>query len=227
MHTRPPSLDTIALVTHTHWDREWYRTAEEFRLGLVRLVDEVLDGAAGGHFLLDGQAIVLLDYLDSRPDRAGDLAQAMAAGRLDAGPWFVLGDNVIPSGEALVRNLLAGREVLARFGGTAPRVLYCPDAFGHPAALPQIAAGFGFPLCIVWRGFGGAPWPAGDTQRWLGADGSSVLMYHLPPDGYEVGSNLPATPDEARRRWDHLRAVLAPRATLGIGLLPNGADHHA
>lgn len=227
MHTRPPSLDTIALVTHTHWDREWYRTAEEFRLGLVRLVDDVLDGAAGGHFLLDGQAIVLLDYLDSRPDRAGDLAQAVAAGRLDAGPWFVLGDNLIPSGEALVRNLLAGREVLARFGGTAPRVLYCPDAFGHPAALPQIAAGFGFPLCIVWRGFGGAPWPAGDTLRWLGADGSSVLMYHLPPDGYEVGANLPATPDEARRRWERLRAVLAPRATLGIGLLPNGADHHA
>ncbi len=227
MHTGSPSLDTIALVTHTHWDREWYRTAEEFRLGLVRLVDEVLDGAAGGHFLLDGQGIVLLDYLDSRPDRADDLAQAIAAGRLDAGPWFVLGDNLIPSGEALVRNLLAGREVLARFGGTAPRVLYCPDAFGHPAVLPQIAAGFAFPLCIIWRGFGGAPWPAGDTLRWRGADGSSVLTYHLPPDGYEVGSNLPAAPDEARRRWEQLRAVLAPRATLGIGLLPNGADHHA
>lgn len=227
MSTRPSSLDTIALVTHTHWDREWYRTVEEFRLGLVRLVDEVLDGEAGGHFLLDGQAIVLLDYLDSRPDRTADLAQAIAGGRLDAGPWFVLGDNLIPSGEALVRNLLAGREVLARLGGTAPRVLYCPDAFGHPAALPQIAAGFGLPLCIIWRGFGSAPWPGGDTLRWHGADGNSVLTYHLPPDGYEVGSNLPAAPDDARRRWEQLRAVLAPRATLGIGLVPNGADHHA
>lgn len=227
MHMRPPPPDTISLVTHTHWDREWYRTAEEFRLGLVRLVDEVLDGDAGGHFLLDGQAIVLLDYLDTRPDRAGDLAQALNAGRLDAGPWFVLGDNLLPSGEALVRNLLAGREVLARFDARAPRVLYCPDAFGHPAALPQLAAGFGFPLCIIWRGFGGAPWPAGDTVRWLGADGTSVLTYHLAPDGYEVGSNLPAASDAARARWEQLRAILAPRATLGIALLPNGADHHA
>jgi len=77
------SLDTVFVVTHTHWDREWYRTAEEFRPGLLDLVDEVLDGAAGGHFLLDGQVILLLDYLDSRPERAGDLAQALATGRID------------------------------------------------------------------------------------------------------------------------------------------------
>ncbi|MBP9105303.1 MAG: hypothetical protein KBF56_00920, partial [Gemmatimonadaceae bacterium] len=186
------SLDTVFVVTHTHWDREWYRTAEEFRPGLLDLVDEVLDGAAGGHFLLDGQVILLLDYLDSRPERAGDLAQALATGRIDAGPWFVLGDNLIPSGEALVRNLLVGRDVLARLGGEAPRVLYCPDAFGHPHAMPRLAAGFALPLAVLWRGYGGAPWPAGDVARWRDDDGSSVLLHHLPPDGYEVGSSLPS-----------------------------------
>ena len=221
------SLDTVFVVTHTHWDREWYRTAEEFRPGLLDLVDEVLDGAAGGHFLLDGQVILLLDYLDSRPERAGDLAQALAAGRIDAGPWFVLGDNLIPSGEALVRNLLVGRDVLARLGGEAPRVLYCPDAFGHPHAMPRLAAGFALPLAVLWRGYGGAPWPAGDVARWRDDDGSSVLLHHLPPDGYEVGSSLPSDAHEAEARWARLRSVLAPRSTLGVVLLPNGADHHA
>lgn len=218
---------TLHVVTHTHWDREWYRTASEFRLGLVALVDEVLDGGAGERFLLDGQAIVLRDYLSVRPDRSGDLVRALAAGQVEAGPWYVLGDNLIPGGESLVRNLLAGREEVTRLGGRTPAVLYCPDAFGHPAALPVLAAGFGIPVCIVWRGYGGAPWPPGDSARWRGDDGSEVLLHHLAPDGYELGANLPHAPDAVRATWTRLRAVLSPRATLGIALLPNGADHHA
>lgn len=217
----------VHVVTHTHWDREWYRTAEEFRLALVDLVDEVLDGGAGAHFLLDGQAIVLLDYLAVRPERAAEVRDALQSGRVEAGPWFVLGDNLVPGGEALVRNLLTGRAELARLGGIPPHVLYCPDAFGHPAALPRLAAGFAAPLCIVWRGYGGAPWPPGDTVRWRDADGSEVLLHHIAPDGYELGANLPSAPDAAATTWQRLRAVLAPRATTGLILLPNGADHHA
>lgn len=218
---------TVHVVSHTHWDREWYRSAEEFRLALVDLVDELLDEKAPRHFLLDGQAIVLMDYLATRPERAEALGAALRAGRLEAGPWFVLGDNLIPSGEALVRNLLQGRAVLARLGARAPQALYCPDAFGHPAALPRLAAGFGAPLCVAWRGYGGAPWPPGDVARWSAADGSEVLLYHLAPDGYELGSTLPHEPAAARARWERLHAVLAPRAVLGVALLPNGADHHA
>ena len=222
---RPPL--TLHVVTHTHWDREWYRTAEEFRLFLVDLVDEVLAGAAGAHFLLDGQTILLLDYLAVRPERRDALAAALRDGRLEAGPWFVLGDNLIPGGEALVRNLLAGRDVLSELGATAPAVLYCPDAFGHPAALPQLAAGFALPVAVVWRGYGGPPWPPGDTARWVANDASAVLLHHLAPDGYELGANLPVDVAAAVPRWERLRGVLAPRSTLGVALLPNGADHHA
>ena len=227
MTDRGHSTLSLHVVTHTHWDREWYRTAGEFRLGLVDLVDEVLDGAAGEHFLLDGQAIVLRDYLSVRPEREGALAAALRDGAVEAGPWYVLADNLIPGGEALVRNLLVGRAELARLGAAPPGVLYCPDAFGHPAVLPALAAGFGIPLCIVWRGYGGPPWPPGDSARWRATDGGEVLLYHLPPDGYELGSNLPAEPGAARATWERLRGILMPRATLGVALLPNGADHHA
>src|SRR4051812_31171198 len=157
------------IVAHTHWDREWYHPAERFRQRLIVLIDELIDDppSADESFLLDGQTVVLDDYLDVRPDRRDELRSLLRSGRLEAGPWFVLADELIPSGEALVRNLLAGRRALARFGTPAPPVLYCPDSFGHPAVLPSIAAGFGLSLIVLWRGYGGgdARWPDGDTVR--------------------------------------------------------------
>src|SRR6476660_2253798 len=124
------------IVTHTHWDREWYHPLERFRQRLVELIDELLNWPPddGESFLLDGQAIVIEDYLTIRQERADTLAQLLGEGRLEAGPWYVLADELIPSGEALVRNLLAGRRSLRRLGATPPPVLYCPDSFGHPAA---------------------------------------------------------------------------------------------
>ena len=143
--TRPGA--TILVVSHTHWDREWYKTAEQLRVGLVQLVDEVLD--TQGPFVLDGQACVLDDYLAWRPERAADLRARLQRGDVEAGPWYVLADNLIPSGEALIRNLLVGRATLEALGAAALDVLYCPDSFGHPASGPTLAAGFALPLAIV------------------------------------------------------------------------------
>ncbi|HWH53671.1 MAG TPA: glycosyl hydrolase-related protein [Gemmatimonadaceae bacterium] len=224
----PPPLD-VHVVMHTHWDREWYQPFARFQQRLVALIDELIDDPPGSNesFLLDGQAIVVRDYLDVRPDRADALAALLRDGRLEAGPWYVLADELIPSGEAMVRNLFAGRRELERLGARAPEVLYCPDSFGHPAALPSIAAGFGFPVIIAWRGYGGSRWPNGDTVRWVAPGGESAILFHLPRDGYELGSNLPVDRSTAVARWAAMRSELAPRATTGVTLLPNGADHHA
>jgi hypothetical protein len=105
--------------------------------------------------------------------------------------------------------------------------MYCPDTFGHPAALPAIAAGFGYDVAVVWRGFGGASFPATDTAWWVAAGGETVLLYHLPPDGYEYGSALPVTALAADDRWRAIRAVLSARNRTGHALLTVGADHHA
>jgi mannosylglycerate hydrolase len=219
----------IHLVTHTHWDREWYRTAEVFRQRLVDLVDELVEAPPrqGEAFLLDGQAIILDDYLTVRPDRRDRLESLLRDGRLEAGPWYVLSDELIPSGEALVRNLLLGRAALGALGASSPPVLYCPDSFGHPAALPEIAAGFGFPLIILWRGYGSQRWPRGDVVRWRAPSGAQALMFHLPADGYEFGASLPTDEAAALTRWERIRATLVPRSTVGVTLLQNGADHHA
>ena len=230
-HPEPVLTETrlldVRVVVHTHWDREWYRPFAQFRARLVPLIDDVLDGAVGAPFLLDGQAVVLEDYLDLRPERAADVSNALRQGVIEAGPWYVLADELIPSGEGLVRNLLTGVRLIRSLRAAPPDVLYCPDSFGHPACLPAIASGFGFASVILWRGYGGSTHPVGDTATWVAPDESSVVLYHLPPDGYEFGSHLPPEADAARERWQSIRDVLGPRSVTGLALLPAGADHHA
>jgi mannosylglycerate hydrolase len=220
---------TVHVVSHTHWDREWYHPAERFRQRLVQLVDELLDDLPRERaaFLLDGQTVVLDDYLEIRPERAADLAAALRSGRLEAGPWFVLADELIPGGEGLVRNLLAGQRALRALRAEAPSVLYCPDSFGHPAALPQLASGFGKTLIVLWRGFGGARWPRGNLFTWRSPSGEAARLYHLTRSGYELGAELPADSAGAAPRWRRIRAEFGERANVDVELLLNGADHHA
>ncbi|MEE2702649.1 MAG: alpha-mannosidase, partial [Myxococcota bacterium] len=133
-------MTTLHIVPHTHWDREWYLPFQRFRVKLVHLLDGLLDLLEREprlrHFMLDGQTIVLEDYLQIRPERRRQLEAQIRRGRLSVGPWTVLADEFLVSPESLVRNLLRGRSVARRFG---PRmsVGYVPDPFGHIGQLPQ------------------------------------------------------------------------------------------
>src|SRR5213080_225834 len=182
------------LIPHTHWDREWYLPAAAFQARLVAVVDELLERlhADPGYrsFLLDGQTVLLEDYLRARPERAH-----VKTGRLQVGPWYVLADEQIPSGESLIRNLLLGAADAERLGGRLD-VLYSPDAFGHPAVLPSLAREFGIKCGVLWRGLvggGGEPGQEHDFYRWSASDGRDVLVWHLPPQGYEIGATLPGS----------------------------------
>jgi hypothetical protein len=173
-------------------------------------------------FLLDGQTILLEDYLALRPDREPTVRGLVAAGRLEVGPWYVLADEQIPSGESLVRNLLLGRADAARLGGRLD-VLYSPDAFGHPAMLPDLAREFALPAAVLWRGLGDL---GSDLVRWRGPSGGELLVYHLPPDGYEIGAALRSDADALERAWPSVRAALVSRAATRHVAVFVGADHH-
>src|ERR1700690_3927658 len=98
-----PTCMKCIIVSHTHWDREWYRTFQAFRARLVDMIDRVLElveSDAGFPFLLDGPPIVLDDYLEIRPERRDALIEACRAGRIAIGPWYVQPDSLLPSGEA-------------------------------------------------------------------------------------------------------------------------------
>jgi len=216
------------LVSHTHWDREWYRTFESFRARLVDTIDRVLELIAqdpGFRFLLDGQTIVLEDYLALRPDRRKALEAAVGAGRIAIGPWYVQPDSLLPSGEAHVRNLLEGRRVGAAFGPVSS-VAYTPDSFGHPAQFPQLFAGFGLRAFVYWRGNPSELATLPPEYRWRSPDGSSLVACHLAR-GYANAGNLARDPETAASKIAHQAQPLAERTLQGRVLLMNGFDHAA
>ncbi|WAB84363.1 hypothetical protein OVN20_01965 [Microcella daejeonensis] len=209
------------VVTHVHWDREWYRPFEAYRTRLVELVEQIcrqLDSGAIASFHLDGQTITLRDVAALRPDLVDDVRRHVEAKNLTIGPWHVLADNQLVSGENLVRNLLAARRYGAAIGQLTD-IGYSPDAFGHPADLPRILAGFGIDTALVWRG---AP-PDASEFRWRSPDGSEV--YAVNQGYYEVDVLW-----SAEGRQERVLAFLEredARREGGPWLLMNGADHVA
>ena len=218
------------LIPHTHWDREWFLPRATFHARLIPMFDELIDrlqaDAALRTFLLDGQTVLVEDYLRARPDRENDVRALVKTGRLQVGPWYVLADELIPSGESLVRNLLLGAADAERLGGRLD-VLYSPDAFGHPAVLPTLAREFGLKYGVLWRGLGGEPGQERDFFRWRGPDGRDILLWHLPPDGYEIGAGLPGAGARLPDIWSEVRASLVQRAAGKHVPVFIGADHHA
>jgi 2-O-(6-phospho-alpha-D-mannosyl)-D-glycerate hydrolase len=221
---------TFHLIPHTHWDREWHLPRAALHARLVRVLDDLVDqlGADPGYrsFLLDGQTILLEDYARARPERTAAIRELVRAGRLQVGPWYVLADELIPSGESLVRNLLLGAVDATRWGGRLD-VLYSPDAFGHPACWPELARGSGIDAGVIWRGLGGAPGQEGDRYRWRGPSGAEVRLWHMPPSGYEVGVDLDGDPERLPEAWAWVRGQLVARATGRHIPVFIGADHRA
>jgi alpha-mannosidase len=217
------------VVPHTHWDREWYLPFEQFRLLLGERVDGVLDTLEADDtftsFTLDGQAIVLEDYLDVRPEHEGRLRALLAAGRLEVGPSYVLPDEILVGGESLVRNLLLGRRVCRRFGVEPSGAGYLPDSFGHPEQLPQILAGFGIRTLLFSRGLGDELDDLGVVFRWRAGPAEVVACQMLPH--YDNFARLGWHHDaEARVRGIVERfGELVRRAGQDEILLANGSDH--
>jgi mannosylglycerate hydrolase len=218
------------VVPHTHWDREWYRPLEHFQLELGRVVDGVIDvlerDARFASFTLDGQAVVLEDYLEVRPENEGRLRALLSAGRIEVGPSYVLPDEFLVGAEPLVRNLLIGRAVCQRFGVEPSPVGYLPDSFGHPAQLPQLLSGFGIDSFIFSRGLGDQLDEVGVVFRWRAPDGSEVLALQQLADYSNFAAVSDAEDGERRVREIVARFGEAlERAGVGDVLLCNGSDH--
>jgi alpha-mannosidase len=215
---------TLHLVSHTHWDREWYKPYQTFRLQLVSLIDGLLDLLARDsnfkYFMLDGQTIVLEDYLEIRPEREAELRRYIRAGRILIGPWNILPDEFLVSSEATVRNLLEGARSCRLFGARMP-VGYTPDPFGHIGQLPQILRGFGIDWAAFRRGLSDEPCEV----WWQSPDGSRVLAAYLR-DGYDNAAGLPtADPVLFAREVGARRDSLQPHSAMRDLLLMHGTDH--
>jgi alpha-mannosidase/mannosylglycerate hydrolase len=232
----PNSIRKVHFVISTHWDREWYQSFQGFRYRLVRMLDEVIEvmqqDSRFGFFQTDGQSIILEDYLEIRKDRQEVLHQLVSEGRIETGPWYVLPDEFLVSGESLLRNLYEGIRVAKSFGKASDAGFVC-DIFGHNSQIPQILRGFGIDNFFMWRGMNEKVCAA--NFRWRSLDGSEVFTHRFGPTwGYcdydyrvRKGHQILVCPTLEEMVKDlveevHLQAARTPTQAL---LIFDGGDH--
>jgi len=228
---------TLHIIPHSHWDREWYLPFEKHRVRLVELFDRLIqvmeENEDYTYYHLDGQYIVIDDYLEIKPHMRERLMKLIRDGRIQVGPWYILQDEYLTSGEANVRNMLYGLKLCREIGAEPVETGYFPDAFGNISQAPQIIRGFGFDNAVFGRGLNDV---GADNQIikqngitkseliWRSPDGSEVMGI-LFANWYHNAMELP-TEETALR--DRLAGIVASTSRFALTdhlLGMNGCDH--
>lgn len=228
----------VFVVSHTHWDREWYLSLQPSILRFVKFVDHLLDLMEKDQeyksFQMDGQVLPIKDYLELRPEKEKLLKRFVAEGRLVLGPWYVPPTETLVSGESIIRNFMRGIRDSQALGG-ASDICWTVDCLGHISQMPMICAGFGFKDYVAWRAM---PTNSKHAFVWQASDGSEVLVHYLSGK-YFNGHSLPeqledyveyidSTPFERQGLINRISQIIErieDRRTTNNGLLLNGTDH--
>ncbi|RRJ67893.1 alpha-mannosidase [Paenibacillus oralis] len=231
---------TAHLISHTHWDREWYMPYEAHHYLLIELMNRLLEtlerDSRFRHFHLDGQTVVLEDYLQVHPEKRELLKKHIREGRIAVGPWYVLQDEFLTSSEANVRNLLIGHQDAAEFGAVC-KLGYFPDSFGNIGQAPQLLQQAGIDVAVFGRGvkptgfdnkvdeFAGSGYESPFSEmHWAAPDGSSVLGL-LFANWYSNGNEVPVDAEEAAIYWSKKLVDAEKYASTTELLFMNGCDH--
>lgn len=225
------------IISHSHWDREWYLPYETHHMLLVEFMNTLMDTLEQDpeykSFHLDGQTILVEDYLEVCPENRDRLMRLIQAGRIRVGPWYILQDEFLVSSEANVRNLQMGHQFAEQYGGGVCRVGYFPDSFGNMGQAPQMLKKAGIHAAVFGRGVK----PTGfnnqvsdsyespySEMNWESADGSAVLGILLA-NWYSNGIEIPVKEQEAKEYWDKKIADAEKYAGTEHLLFMNGCDH--
>ena len=228
---------TLHIIPHSHWDREWYLPFEKHRTRLVDLLDNLIEVMEKNddytYYHLDGQFVVIEDYLEVRPAMRERLFALIRQGRIKIGPWYVLQDEYLTSGEANIRNMLYGIRLCKEIGAEPVKCGYFPDAFGNISQAPQIVSGFGFDNAVFGRGVNDV---GADNEIikqngltnseliWRGADGTEVIGVMFC-NWYHNAMELPSDPDALKARLEKIVRTTSRFATTDHLLGMNGCDH--
>lgn len=225
------------IISHTHWDREWYLPYEKHHVRLIELMDSLLEtmekDSEYRSFFLDGQTIIIEDYLQVRPEKKEQLEKLITDGRIIIGPWYILQDAYLTSSEANVRNMQIGHQDAERYG-TVAKIGYFPDTFGLTGQIPQLMLQSGIDNAFFGRGvkptgFNNTVSDSGyessfSELMWEGPDGSKVLGI-LFANWYSNGNEVPVDEAEAKVFWDRKLADAEKYASTPELLYMNGCDH--
>lgn len=230
---------TAHIISHTHWDREWYLPYETHHMMLIETMDTLLDKFENDpefkFYHLDGQTVLLEDYLEVRPEKRELLTKVIKEGKLKIGPWYVLQDEFLTSSEANVRNLQYGHKDAGKYNVDACKIGYFPDSFGNMGQAPQILKQAGIETAAFGRGVK----PTGFNNEvsaddkfespysemyWESPDGSKVLGI-LFANWYCNGMEVPTDENEAKEYWEKRIDDAAKFASCDELLFMNGCDH--
>ncbi|MDQ0091606.1 alpha-mannosidase [Paenibacillus anaericanus] len=231
---------TAHLISHTHWDREWYMPYEHHHYLLMELMNDLLttleEDERYRYFHLDGQTIIIEDFLQVHPEKREQLEKYITEGRIIIGPWYVLQDEFLTSSEANVRNLLIGHQDAAKYG-VISKLGYFPDSFGNMGQAPQLLQQADIDTAVFGRGVK----PTGfdnvvidhinssyespySEMFWSSPDGSKVIGL-LFANWYSNGNEVPVDQAEAKIYWDKRLADAGKYASTPELLFMNGCDH--
>lgn len=225
----------VHVVSHSHWDREWYLPLENHKMRLVNLIDGIIEACKDNRFInfqMDGQVLPVEDYLEVRPENREKVYSLIKQGKIKIGPWYILQDSFLTSAESNVRNLEIGIRKAKELGVPA-MIGYFPDTFGNIGQGPQILKKAGINNAYFGRGVkatGFANVVIEDfTSRnselyWTSPDGSKVLSV-LFANWYCNGVDMPSDKDLLKKYLDRKIEDMEKYASTRHLLLMNGCDH--
>lgn len=231
-------MKTVHIISHSHWDREWYLPYEKHHMLLVELIDDVLNlfetDPNFNSFFLDGQTILLDDYLEVRPENRSLLEKHIKNGNLKIGPFYILQDAFLTSSESNVRNMLVGHQESEKWGQKV-ELGYYPDTFGNVGQTPQLMDELGIEIAAFGRGVKPTGFANKSTEddnfvssysemNWLGADGTEIIGL-LFANWYSNGNEIPTNREQAKIYWDQKLKEAEEYASTNHLLFMNGVDH--
>lgn len=207
----------VIAYVHTHWDREWYREFEEFRLRLIEVVDCVVKNLEQNSlpcFYFDGQTGAIEDYLAIYPEKEPVIKELISRGKLFVGPFFCSGDSFLVSAQSYMKNLEIGIEKSKELGCTK-FLGYLADTFGHSASIPTVLKYFDIKNAFLWRGLGEL-----DAQfNWDGINAINLVQGYF----HDYLSQNISYSEKASLIEAQLNKIAEKSSD--VLLLPLGADH--
>lgn len=209
---------------------------QAFRMRLVNMINKMLEILETNEefdtFYMDGQTVVLEDYLEIYPENRGRIENLIKKGKLVVGPWYVMPDEMLLSGESYIKNLQKGFKIARSFGAEPMKFGYLCDMFGHNAQMPQILKGMGIDNALLGRGANDHTTPMHFV--WEGISGDGVVTFKLQDSaGYGAFqikvlrplSNTDYTEEQVRNNLKGYIDEEIERANIPILLLTDGDDH--
>ena len=207
----------VIAYLHTHWDREWYREFEVFRMRLLRVFDNVLELLSKNKipcFYFDGQVSALEDYLEMRPEKEELIYSLIRHKRLFIGPFYCLTDEFLTDKTCFNKNLEIGLKIAQKYG-CQDFIGYLPDTFGHSKNVVDILMDYGIDKCVVWRGCGDFP----SEFSWCGIDTVNLVRGYFQ-DVFSLSVSIEEKAQILKKNLD----LIAEKSKNCI-LFPIGADH--